>query len=110
MFGMFKSAFGGSNEVLNEALRNGATIIDVRSPGEYAGGHVAGSTNIPLQQIPDALGKLPTTKPIVFCCASGGRSGQASDYANAKGYTAVNGGPWTTVNKAIADIESGDKS
>lgn len=109
MFGMFKSPLGGSNEALNEALRNGATIIDVRSPGEFAGGHVAGSTNIPLQQIPDALGKLPTSKPIVFCCASGGRSGQAADFANAKGYTAVNGGPWTTVNRAVAELAEGGK-
>lgn len=110
MFGMFKSMSGGVHEALADALRNGATIIDVRSPGEFAGGHVAGSKNIPLQLIPDSLSSFPTSKPIVFCCASGGRSGQASDYANAKGYTAVNGGPWTTVNKAIADIESGDKS
>ena len=109
MFGMFKSAFGGTNEALNEALHNGATIIDVRSPGEYAGGHVAGSKNIPLQQIPDALDKLPTSKPIVFCCASGGRSGQATDFANAKGYTAVNGGPWTTVNRAVAELAEGGK-
>jgi phage shock protein E len=109
MFGMFKSMLGGSNEALTDALRNGATIIDVRSPGEYAGGHVAGSKNIPLQQIPDALGKFPTSKPIVFCCASGGRSGQATDFANAKGYTAVNGGPWTTVNRAVAELAEGGK-
>jgi phage shock protein E len=109
MFGMLKSMLGGSNEALTEALRNGATIIDVRSPGEYAGGHVAGSKNIPLQQIPDALDKLSTSKPIVFCCASGGRSGQATDFANAKGYTAVNGGPWTTVNRAVAELEEGGK-
>lgn len=96
---------GGADEALTEALRDGATIIDVRSPAEFAGGHVAGSKNIPLQQIPDMLNTMPTSKQIVFCCASGGRSGQATDYANNKGYNAINGGPWTTVNAAIATLQ-----
>lgn len=107
MFGMFTSMLGGGNEALVEALKEGAAIIDVRSPGEYAGGHVAGSKNIPLQQIPDAIGTFPQGKTIIFCCASGGRSGQATDFANAKGYSAINGGPWTTVNNAVAKLAEG---
>jgi phage shock protein E len=107
MLGMLRSLFGGSNDELLQALRQGALIIDVRTRAEYQGGHVAGSKNIPLNEVPAALEKHPKAKPIVFCCASGGRSGQATSFAASKGYTAVNGGPWTTVNKAVSDIQQG---
>jgi phage shock protein E len=107
MLGMLRSLFGGSNDELLQALRQGALIIDVRTRAEYQGGHVAGSKNIPLNEVPAALEKNPKAKPIVFCCASGGRSGQATSFAASKGYTAVNGGPWTTVNKAVSDIQQG---
>ena len=48
------------------------TVVDVRTPGEFAGGNVAGSINIPLQEIVDRAGELDNmVKPIIFCCASG---------------------------------------
>lgn len=100
MINMFRSLLGGSNDDLTNALRQGAIIIDVRTPAEFSGGNVAGSVNIPLQEIPNRLGDCDSTRPIVFCCASGGRSGQATSFATAQGYTAVNGGPWTNVNRA----------
>ena len=71
MFGRLKEMFGGNSEEIKNALNNGASIIDVRSEAEYRGGHVAGSTNIPLQQLGSAMSKMPKDKPIVFCCASG---------------------------------------
>lgn len=108
MLGMLRSLLGGSNDELVEALRQGAVIIDVRTRAEYQGGHVAGSKNIPLNEVPAALEGHPAAKTIVFCCASGGRSGQATSYATSKGYTAVNGGPWTTVNRAVQHIQEED--
>ena len=95
---------GGGNEDVANAIRNGAAIIDVRSPTEFSGGHVAGSKNIPLNELPNRLSTLPSSKPIVFCCASGARSGSATSLAASKGYVAFNGGPWTSVNRVIADI------
>lgn len=75
------------------------TIIDVRTPGEFAGGHVAGSINIPLQEIPERMEELKKMKsPFVLCCASGNRSGQASRYLAQFGIECYNGGSWMDVN------------
>lgn len=95
--------FGQNTEEISKALTSGAAVIDVRSPGEFRGGHVAGSTNIPLPELSSKLGSLPKSKPVVFCCASGGRSGSATSLAKSQGYDAYNGGPWTTVNGLMAD-------
>jgi rhodanese-related sulfurtransferase len=57
------------------------TIVDVRTRAEFSGGHVAHSVNIPLQEIMDHVDEIKQMKtPIIFCCASGGRSGQATHY------------------------------
>lgn len=75
------------------------TVVDVRTPGEFAGGNVAGSINIPLQEIVDRAGELDAmVKPIIFCCASGNRSGQATAYFKAQGLECENGGSWLDVN------------
>lgn len=75
------------------------TIVDVRSPGEFMGGNVAGSINIPLQEIPQRMEELKNLKtPLVLCCASGGRSGQAHNYLAHQGIECYNGGSWLDVN------------
>lgn len=96
---------GGSLESTGKALRAGAVIIDVRSPMEYRGGHVAGSKNIPLPEIEGWLAKQSKSTSFVFCCASGARSGSATSLASSKGFSAINGGPWTSVNRAVAELE-----
>lgn len=101
MFGFLRNIAGGGDEKLAEAITNGATIIDVRTPQEFMGGHVAGSKNIPLQQLGGQLSSLPKNKPVVFCCASGARSGAATDMARQAGHEAFNGGPWTAVNRIV---------
>ena len=58
-------------------MQDKPTIIDVRSYGEFMGGHVAGSINIPLQEITQRLDEIKALpKPVILCCASGNRSGQ----------------------------------
>jgi phage shock protein E len=75
------------------------TIIDVRSPGEFMGGHVAGSKNIPLQDVPTRIEEFKEmSAPIVLCCASGNRSGQATQFLKAHGIECQNGGSWLDVN------------
>ncbi|TNE55229.1 MAG: rhodanese-like domain-containing protein [Bacteroidetes bacterium] len=75
------------------------TIVDVRTPAEYMGGHVQGSINIPLQEIEARLDEIKTLKqPIVLCCASGMRSGQATHFLSQHGIDCSNGGGWTDVN------------
>ena len=76
-----------------------ASIVDVRSPEEFMGGHVVGSLNIPLQEVPQRIEELKAMKaPLVLCCASGNRSGQAQRYLNQMGLECFNGGSWLDVN------------
>ena len=74
------------------------TIVDVRTPGEFVGGHVAGSVNIPLNAVVSRIDELMKMQPMVLCCASGGRSGQAADYLTEQGLDVVNGGGWKIVD------------
>lgn len=78
------------------------TIIDVRTPAEFMGGNVAGSINIPLQEITNRMDELKKLKlPLVLCCASGGRSGQAHGYLAQLGIECFNGGSWLEVNYTL---------
>lgn len=75
------------------------TIVDVRTPEEFRGGHVAGSINIPLNEVPSRLEELKQlAQPLILCCASGGRSGQAQYYLSSQGITCTNAGSWLDVN------------
>lgn len=75
------------------------TIVDVRSPEEFMGGNVVGSINIPLQQIQQRLDEIKSMQqPIILCCASGNRSGQAANFLKSCGVDCENGGSWMEVN------------
>jgi rhodanese-related sulfurtransferase len=75
------------------------TVVDVRSPEEFQGGHVAESINIPLQDIPNQIEVLKNAKkPLILCCASGNRSGQAQKFLTAQGLECYNGGSWMDIN------------
>lgn len=78
---------------------NLGTIVDVRTYGEFSGGNVAGSINIPLNEILERIEELKALKaPLILCCASGGRSGQAQNYLSQYGIECYNGGSWLNVN------------
>ena len=82
-------------------MENNVTIVDVRTPGEFMGGHVAGSINIPLQEIQSRLDEIKALpQPIILCCASGNRSGQATAFLKSYGVDCSNGGSWLDVNCA----------
>ena len=105
MINILKQMMGGSSPDLSEMLANGAIVIDVRSPQEFQGGHVAGSINIPVSEIQSNMSRLQKeNKPIITCCASGMRSGSAATMLKKAGLEAVNGGPWTNVNRHIAKV------
>lgn len=82
-------------------IASGATILDVRSQGEYEGGHIKGSLNIPVNKLQNNLTKLKNKeKPIIACCASGARSASAVSLLKSAGYTNVhNGGSWMSLRK-----------
>lgn len=84
------------NELINDP---NASIVDVRTPGEFASGHVPGSVNIPLNEVPQRVAEFKEmSKPLILCCQSGGRSGQATQYLKNQGLEDVhNGGGWAQV-------------
>jgi phage shock protein E len=85
-----------------ELIANGAQIIDVRTKGEYQGGHIRGSVNIPLNALQQSLSKIKKDKPVITCCASGMRSASAKSILKASGFTEVhNGGGWMSLNNKI---------
>ena len=66
----------------------GALLLDVRTPEEYAAGHVPGSRNIPLDRVGKA--ELDREAPLFVYCRSGARSGQACSILRERGYDATN--------------------
>jgi rhodanese-related sulfurtransferase len=83
-------------KIIKEKL---GTILDVRTYGEFMGGNVAGSINIPLNEIQERIEELQKLKaPLVLCCASGNRSGQAQHFLSQQGIECYNGGSWLDVN------------
>ena len=79
---------------LKAAVDAGATVIDVREPHEFAGGHVPGAQLVPLATIPLRLNELPAGEPVYLVCAVGARSAQAAQYLSQRGIDArtVDGG------------------
>jgi rhodanese-related sulfurtransferase len=65
-------------------------LIDVREPFEHASARIEGATLIPMNTIMSQLELLPTDRPIVVQCQSGGRSARVTAALRAKGYDAVN--------------------
>lgn len=79
-----------------ELIANGAIVIDVRTKGEFSGGHAKGSVNIPLDQLSSGIKKLKDKeKAIITCCASGMRSASAKAILKSNGFKNVhNAGSW----------------
>jgi phage shock protein E len=87
-----------------DLVKQGALILDVRSKGEYAGGHIKGSQNIAVDQLQGNLQKLKDKEQtIITCCASGMRSASAKSILKSNGFKNVhNGGGWTSLRNKIA--------
>jgi len=105
MFGFLSQLLGQSgNNELSEAVKNGAFLVDVRTPGEFAGGSVPGAVNIPLDQVSSQIARFKGKKGVVVFCKSGMRSGQAKSILDQNGIPQViNGGTWQNVNKVVGD-------
>lgn len=87
-----------SNIDLKEAF-----LVDVRTPGEFAGGSADGAVNIPLNEISNRIAEFKGKENIVVFCKSGGRSSQAKSILEKSGITNVsNGGTWQDVQRALA--------
>ncbi|MBX2935326.1 MAG: rhodanese-like domain-containing protein [Ferruginibacter sp.] len=85
-----------------QLIDEGAFLVDVRTPGEFAGGHVKGSVNIPLDKVSSQIAKFKNKKNIIVFCQSGGRSAQAKSILQQLGIANVtNGGSWNNVNRFV---------
>lgn len=81
---------GGDAASAREKIRSGALVLDVRTAGEYQGGHYGGALNIPVQELEDRLNELGDRKrAIVVYCASGARSARAAGILSQAGFTNV---------------------
>ena len=93
---------GNKSESIQEFVEKGAIIIDVRSSGEFSGGHIKGSKNIPLNEIDAKINEIKKlNKPVIACCASGMRSSQATSILKQNGIDAINGGGWQNLQSKL---------
>lgn len=74
-------------------VREGAVLLDVRTPEEFEDAHVEGARNLPLDRLMSAMGALPRDRPLVVYCAVGSRSSVAVRILAASGYDARDLGP-----------------
>ena len=103
MFGFLKNMFGGTSVDFAELVKNGAQIIDVRTPTEFKNGHIKNAKNIPLQSLNQNLSKISKSKPVITCCASGARSAAAKNVLENSGFSEVyNGGGWMSLQSKLS--------
>ncbi len=94
--------FRNKSNSIQEFKDKGAIVIDVRSQGEFAGGHIKGAKNIPLNEIGNKINDIKKlNKPVIACCASGMRSSQATSILKQNGIDAINGGGWQSLQNKL---------
>jgi rhodanese-related sulfurtransferase len=77
------------NAGFKQAIAAGDQLIDVRTPAEYATGHIPGARLLPIDQLPSQLASLDKSKPVAVYCATGARSLNAKQYLAAQGFATV---------------------
>lgn len=100
---IFANSFDNIETInLKNIIDEGAFLVDVRTPAEFAEGQVKGSVNIPLDRLPAELAQFKNKKNIIVFCRSGGRSGQAKAILEQNGFSnIINGGTWNFVNQFV---------
>ena len=99
----FKKLFGGGATAnLQSIIKEGAFLVDVRSPGEFAQGHVNGSVNIPLDDITRQIAQFRDKPHVIVFCRSGNRSRAAKSILEENGIkNVINGGTWNDVARFV---------
>lgn len=100
---ILQQLFGGGNTTdLTTLIEQGAFLVDVREPGEFAQGSAKAAVNIPLGSLPNQLAKFKDKEHIIVFCRSGNRSGQAKKFLDQHGFkNVVNGGTLENVNQFV---------
>jgi len=71
-------------------VADGATLLDVRTDGEWAAGHLEGALHVPVDEVPARMAEIPKDRPVIVYCASGRRSASATSVLREAGYDARN--------------------
>lgn len=105
--GFFSTLFGKTdNKQLNEAIKEGAFLVDVRTPAEFSSGSVKNAVNIPLDKLLIEKAKFKGKNSIVVFCRSGIRSKQAKNILEQNGFqNIINGGTWKNVNQISTTLK-----
>lgn len=75
---------------VHQLVADGAALVDVRSPGEFSSGHIAGALNIPVDEIARRSSEIgPKDQAVVLYCRSGARSASAAGTLRNQGFTSV---------------------
>lgn len=92
----WSTVFGVSNSSpeslrVKELLASGqARIIDVRTPAEFASGHVSGAINLPVSDLANRMKEIgPKETPVVLYCRSGARSASAASMLRSAGFQEI---------------------
>jgi rhodanese-related sulfurtransferase len=90
------------NAQLSAAIKEGALLVDVRTPEEFSAGSVTDAINVPLDAVANQLAKFQGSKNIVVFCRSGNRSSRAKSILEQNGFrNVINGGTWQNVQSTL---------
>jgi len=106
------AAPGGTAEAtvddVHAALRTGSLVLDVRTPLEYAAGHIPGAVLLPLHELARSTDRLPADEPVLVVCKDGERSRQACQLLDGLGLRGVVvAGGMTAWTGSGAPVETG---
>jgi rhodanese-related sulfurtransferase len=71
-------------------IEEGAFLLDVREPDEWAAGHAPAAYHVPLGEVQQRHGEVPETTTVICVCRGGGRSARAAEALSVAGYTTMN--------------------
>lgn len=93
-------------------LPEGASLLDVREPDEWAAGRAPEAVHIPMGELAGRLNEVPAEDPVYVICRSGGRSARVTAYLNANGWDATNvdGGmqSWSAAGRPMVGDQPGE--
>ncbi len=104
MYKALKQLFGiGPGVDYSQLIRDGAIVLDVRTPAEFDRAHLEGAINIPIEKLRDNMHRLANKHhPIIACCFDGSKSWYAKNLLDANGYRHVyDSGDWMKLQRKL---------
>lgn len=86
-----------------QLVREGAIILDVRTPAEYSAGHIQDAINIPVEKLRENMHNLINKQGIIIaCCTNGAKSWYAKNLLDSTGYQhVIDAGSWTKLQRKL---------